>query len=113
MEILQVKEIKKTYTTRFGGNQVQALKGVSFSVQEGEYVAIMGESGSGKTTLLNILAALDKPTGGQVMLAGKPSNPATASNKRPQLLVWAMLAFWRSIWPSRAASAWPASLLTQ
>lgn len=71
MEILQVKEIKKTYTTRFGGNQVQALKGVSFSVQEGEYVAIMGESGSGKTTLLNILAALDKPTGGQVMLAGK------------------------------------------
>ena len=71
MEILQVKEIKKTYTTRFGGNQVQALKGVSFSVQEGEYVAIMGESGSGKTTLLNILAALDKPTGGQVMLEGK------------------------------------------
>ena len=71
MEILQVKEIKKTYTMRFGGNQVQALKGVSFSVQEGEYVAIMGESGSGKTTLLNILAALDKPTGGQVMLEGK------------------------------------------
>ena len=71
MEILQVKEIKKTYTTRFGGNQVQALKGVSVSVQEGEYVAIMGESGSGKTTLLNILAALDKPTGGQVMLEGK------------------------------------------
>ena len=71
MEILQVNEIKKTYTTRFGGNQVQALKGVTFSVEEGEYVAIMGESGSGKTTLLNILAALDKPTGGQVLLAGK------------------------------------------
>ena len=71
MEILQVSDVKKTYTTRFGGNQVQALKGVSFSVQEGEYVAIMGESGSGKTTLLNILAALDKPTGGQVLLAGK------------------------------------------
>ena len=71
MEILQVSDVKKTYTTRFGGNQVQALKGVSFSVQEGEYVAIMGESGSGKTTLLNIMAALDKPTGGQVLLAGK------------------------------------------
>ena len=71
MEILQVNEIKKTYTTRFGGNQVQALKGVTFSVQEGEYVAIMGESGSGKTTLLNILAALDKPTAGEVLLSGK------------------------------------------
>lgn len=71
MEILQVNEVKKTYTARFGGNQVHALKGVSFSVQEGEFVAIMGESGSGKTTLLNILAALDKPTGGQVMLAGR------------------------------------------
>ena len=71
MEILQVKEIKKTYTTRFSGNQVQALKGVSFSVQEGEYVAIMGESGSGKTTLLNILAALDRPTSGTVLLDGK------------------------------------------
>ena len=71
MEILQVNEIKKTYTTRFGGNQVQALKGVTFSVQEGEYVAIMGESGSGKTTLLNILAALDRPTAGEVLLSGK------------------------------------------
>ncbi len=70
MEILQVKEIKKTYTTRFGGNQVQALKGVSFSVEQGEYVAIMGESGSGKTTLLNILAALDEPTAGTVRLDG-------------------------------------------
>lgn len=71
MEILKVNDLKKTYTTRFGGNQVQALKGVTFSVESGEYVAIMGESGSGKTTLLNILAALDKPTGGHVMLDGK------------------------------------------
>ena len=61
----------KVYSTRLGGNQVEALKSLNFSVEEGEYVAIMGESGSGKTTLLNILAALDKPTGGQVILNGK------------------------------------------
>ncbi|MCR4899895.1 MAG: ABC transporter ATP-binding protein [Treponema sp.] len=71
MTILDVKDVKKTYTGRFGGNQVQALKGVTFSVEEGEYVAIMGESGSGKTTLLNILAALDKATAGSVMLDQK------------------------------------------
>ena len=71
MTILDVKNLKKIYTTRFGGNQVQALSNVSFSVEEGEYVAIMGESGSGKTTLLNILAALDKPTSGEVFLNGQ------------------------------------------
>lgn len=71
MEILNVSNLKKTYTTRFGGNQVRALKGVTFSLERGEYVAIMGESGSGKTTLLNLLAALDKPTSGMVILDGK------------------------------------------
>lgn len=71
MALLEAQSLRKVYTTRFGGNQVQALTNVSFSVEQGEYVAIMGESGSGKTTLLNILAALDKPTGGQVLLGGK------------------------------------------
>lgn len=71
MAILEVSNVKKIYTTRFGGNQVEALKNVSFSVEPGEYVAIMGESGSGKTTLLNILAALDRPTAGEVRLNGQ------------------------------------------
>ena len=71
MAMLQVECLKKIYTTRFGGNQVQALSDVSFSVETGEYVAIMGESGSGKTTLLNIPAALDQPTSGKVFLDGK------------------------------------------
>jgi len=71
MSILQVSDLKKIYTSRFGGQQVQALSSVNFAVDPGEYVAIMGESGSGKTTLLNILAALDKPTSGQVLLDGK------------------------------------------
>ena len=71
MSLLEVKNVKKIYTTRFGGSQVQALSDVNFSVEQGEYVAIMGESGSGKTTLLNILAALDKPSGGTVRLNGR------------------------------------------
>ena len=71
MAILQVENLKKIYTTRFGGNKVQALSNVTFSVEKGEYVAIMGESGSGKTTLLNILAALDRPTSGKVFLEGR------------------------------------------
>lgn len=71
MALLDVKNVKKVYTTRFGGQQVEALRNVNFSVEQREYVAIMGESGSGKTTLLNILAALDKPTGGKVFLKGR------------------------------------------
>jgi len=80
MALLEVTNIKKIYSTRFGGNKVQALSNVTFSVEEGEFVAIMGESGSGnlmsspgsgKTTLLNILASLDRPTSGEVLLEGK------------------------------------------
>ena len=68
MALLNVQNLQKVYTTRLGGAKVQALSGVSFTVEQGEFVAIMGESGSGKTTLLNILAALDRPTAGQVFL---------------------------------------------
>jgi putative ABC transport system ATP-binding protein len=68
--LLEVQNLKKIYTTRFGANQIQALTSASFTVEGGEYVAIMGESGSGKTTLLNILASLDKPTSGDVLLNG-------------------------------------------
>ena len=71
MKILEVSGVRKVYTTRFGANQVEALRSVSFSVEQGEYVAIMGESGSGKTTLLNILAALDRPTEGSAILDGQ------------------------------------------
>lgn len=70
MSLLTVEHLKKVYVTRFGGNKVEALKDVNFAVEQGEYVAIMGESGSGKTTLLNILASLDKPTEGRVILNG-------------------------------------------
>lgn len=71
MSLLEVKNLQKIYTTRFGGNKVEALSDINFSVEQGEYVAIMGESGSGKTTLLNILASVDRPTVGQVLLNGK------------------------------------------
>ena len=84
MEMLKVTDLKKTYTSRLGGVQVQALKGVTFTVEQGEYVAIMGESGSGKTTLLNILAALDKPTSGSVELEGKRLD----AMKEDKLAVW-------------------------
>ena len=68
MPMLEVRDLKKVYAPRFGGNKVQALNGVSFTMEAGEFAAVMGESGSGKTTLLNILAALDQPTAGQVLL---------------------------------------------
>jgi len=71
MPLLEVNRLKKIYTTRFGGNPVQALSNVSFTVEQGEFAAIMGESGSGKTTLLNLIAAFDKPTDGEVLLNGK------------------------------------------
>ncbi len=80
MSILEVVNLKKIYTTRFGSNKVEALKNVTFSVEEGEYVAIMGESGSGKTTLLNILAALDRPTSGTVLLDGRDISKIKESN---------------------------------
>lgn len=89
MSILEVTALKKVYSTRFGGNKVEALKNVNFIVEQGEYVAIMGESGSGKTTLLNILAALDKPTGGSVKLDGtdlsKIKDSAVSSFRRDNL----------------------------
>lgn len=71
MSLLEVDHLQKVYATRFGGSKVEALKNVNFTVEDGEFVAIMGESGSGKTTLLNILAALDRPTSGKVLLKGK------------------------------------------
>lgn len=80
MSLLEVRGLKKVYKTRFGGHAVEALKNVNFTVEEGEYVAIMGESGSGKTTLLNILAALDRPTAGSVLLDGRDFSKISESD---------------------------------
>ncbi len=108
MALLEVQGLKKIYTTRFGGAQVQALSSVTFSVAEGEYVAIMGESGSGKTTLLNILAALDKPTGGTVMLDGKDITKIKRSSASTTCSAWARKTL-RASWSLRAfTSASPA-----
>lgn len=89
MSILEVSGLKKVYSTRFGGNKAEALKNVNFSVEQGEFLAIMGESGSGKTTLLNLIAALDRPTGGSIVLDGfdltKIKESAVAAFRRDNL----------------------------
>ena len=82
MSLLEVSGLSKTYTTRFGGAKVEALKSVTFSVESGEYVAVMGESGSGKTTLLNLLAALDPPAA-RSSSAGRTSPRSPRSARRP------------------------------
>ena len=71
MSILDVQGLQKTYVGRFGKNKTEVLKNVNFTVEKGEYVAVMGESGSGKTTLLNIIAGIDSPTAGKVLIDGK------------------------------------------
>jgi putative ABC transport system ATP-binding protein len=81
MALLEVKNLQKVYTTRFGAQKVQALSNATFAVEKGEFVAIMGESGSGKTTLLNILAALDRPTSGEVLLEGRSMGAVKESEK--------------------------------
>ena len=102
MPLLEVKNLKKIYTTRFGGNQVQALENVSFTVEEGEYVAIMGESGSGKTTLLNILASLDKPTSGEVLLNGRDIVGKMCIRDSSSSLPSPSKSVARGIWPATA-----------
>ena len=75
--LLEVKHIKKVFKTRFSKEETTALADIDFSVEEGEYIAIMGESGSGKTTLLNILSTLEKPTAGQVLLSARAQTHPT------------------------------------
>ena len=115
MAILEVHNLKKIYTTRFGGNQVQALTDVSFDLESGEFVAVMGESGSGKTTLLNILAALDRPTSGQVLLNGKDLTAIPEGRLAAFRKIWALCSRILTSWtpsPSRTTSSclwsWPA-----
>ena len=93
MAILTVSGVSKIYTSRFGTNKVQALDNVSFEVNEGEYVAVMGESGSGKTTLLNILAALDKATSGEVTLDGKKLSKINERRSRHSAGIISVLCF--------------------
>ena len=68
---LEVNHLEKSFQTRFSKEKTQALRDVNFIAEEGEFIAIMGESGSGKTTLLNLLATLEKPSSGEVVLEGK------------------------------------------
>ena len=111
MTLLEVNNLKKIYSSRFGGASVQALSNVTFSVEQGEYLAIMGESGSGKTTLLNILAALDRPTSGEVLLDGQPvyENPAVKRRMTvigddwyyfPQANIREMARFFAGLYPA-------------
>ena len=93
MSLLEVRDLQKVYTSR-GGNRTAALRGVSFAVEEGEFVAVMGESGSGKSTLLNLLASLDRPTGGAVLLEGQE----LASIPGRQLSAWGLSSRTTACW---------------
>ena len=93
MSLLEVSGLSKTYTTRFGGAKVEALKSVTFSVESGEYVAVMGESGSGKTTLLNLLAALDAPPAARSSSAGRTSPRSLRSARRPSAVTTSASSF--------------------
>lgn len=77
MSLLEVRNLQKIYHSQFSASEVEALRDVSFAIEQGEFTAIMGESGSGKTTLLNILATLDQPTLGSVWLEGKDMSRIT------------------------------------